>query len=58
MTFAEMYTTEKSDCISVSANGFDEFCHLKTNGEVQYRGTHGEIENVKIHSKKAPEPLG
>lgn len=58
MVCAEMYTSEKSDHISVLAKGFDDFCNVQTGGELKYLGTHGEIENVKIHTKKLPSELG
>ena len=57
MLSAKMYTSEKSEFITVSTGGFDELSDVKTNGELKYLGTHGEIENVKIHTKSCPSVL-
>lgn len=58
MLSATMLTSERSDAISVSALGFDGFENVKTGGELQYCGVHGEIQNVKIHSVNSPRDLG
>ena len=58
MLNAEMYTSEKEDKISVRAIGFDGNSPVKTGGEIKYLGTHGEIENVKLHKKRYPCELG
>ena len=58
MKTAVMYTCGRPDAIAVSTLGFDTCEDVKTCCEPQYRGVHGELQNVKIHSVNSPATLG
>lgn len=58
MLYAEMITSDNNRFTGIIANGFDSCKPIVTGGSIEYRGIHGELQNVKIHKAKNPLELG